>query len=42
MAVEENPKGSTVKIVIDLPLLLTPFKSKLEEGLKKKLTKYLA
>lgn len=34
--------GSTVSVVIDLPLLLTPFKGKVQETLEKKLKKYLA
>lgn len=34
--------GSQIKVVIDLPLLLTPFKGKVEETIKKKLGKFLA
>lgn len=34
--------GSTVNVMIDLPLLLTPFKGKVQETLEKKLKKYLA
>jgi hypothetical protein len=34
--------GSAVKIVVDLPLLLTPFKGKIQEMIEKKLGKYLA
>ena len=34
--------GSTVAITVDLPFLLTPFKGKVEETLKKMLTKHLA
>lgn len=33
--------GSQVSVTVDLPLLLTPFKSKVQETLQKKLTKYL-
>jgi len=40
VATEEQ--GSTVHITIDLPLILTPFKGKVEETIKKKLAKYLA
>lgn len=35
-------QGSLVNVVIDLPLLLTPFKGKVEESIKRKLAKYLA
>jgi hypothetical protein len=34
--------GSKVNVVIDLPLIMTPFKGKVEETLKRKLAKYLA
>lgn len=34
--------GSNVAITVDLPFLLTPFKGKVEEQLKKMLTKHLA
>lgn len=34
--------GSTVAISVDLPFLLTPFKGKVEETLKKMLSKHLA
>jgi hypothetical protein len=33
--------GSKVSITVDLPLLLTPFKSKVQETLLKQLSKYL-
>src|SRR5262245_22711887 len=33
--------GSKVAVTVDLPLLLTPFKGKVEETLKKMLTKHL-
>lgn len=34
--------GSMIQVVIDLPLLLTPFRGKVEEVLRHKLQKYLA
>ncbi len=34
--------GSALQLMIDLPLLLTPFKGKVEEIIRKKLAKYLA
>jgi hypothetical protein len=37
IVVVEKSGSSTVTITIDLPLLLTPFKSKVEEELKKHL-----
>lgn len=37
LAVNEKAGTSTVEIVIDLPLLLTPFRGKVEEELKKHL-----
>ena len=42
LSVDENGPGSVVKLRVDLPLLLTPFKGKVEETLQKKLKKYLA
>lgn len=39
--VADNSGGSKVVIVVDLPLLLTPLKGKVQETLQKKLTKYL-
>lgn len=33
--------GSKVQVVVDLPLMLTPFKGKVQETLQKKLEKYL-
>jgi hypothetical protein len=33
--------GSKVNIIVDLPLLLTPFKGKVQEGLQKMLKKHL-
>ena len=40
--VKPHSAGSKILVVIDLPLLLTPFKGKVEETIKKKLAKYLA
>ena len=34
--------GSKVTVIIDLPFILTPFKGKIEEDLRKKLSKHLA
>lgn len=42
LAIEPQAEGSLVKVMIDLPLMLTPFKGKVEEMLQKKLKKYLA
>lgn len=39
--ISEVGTGSKVTLVVDLPLMLTPFKSKVQETLQKKLTKYL-
>ncbi len=41
MKISANGEGSKVSLVIDLPLLLTPFKGKVQDTLQKKLTKYL-
>jgi hypothetical protein len=35
-------KGSEIRVVVDLPLILTPFKGKVEETLRKKLSQHLA
>ncbi len=40
--VKASGKGSVVSVVVDLPMLLTPFKGKVQETLEKKLKKYLA
>lgn len=37
--VSEKSKVSTIEIVVDLPLLLTPFKGKVTEELKKHLSR---
>lgn len=41
MSVQKNSKGSAVAVVVDLPLLLTPFKGKVQETIQKKLAKHL-
>lgn len=41
VSVVENGGGSKVHVMVDLPLLLTPFKGKVEETLQRKLKKYL-
>lgn len=40
--VKATAAGSTVSVVVDLPLLLSPFKGKVQETLEKKLKKHLA
>lgn len=40
--VQAAADGSKIQIMVDLPLLLTPFKGKVQETLQKKLSKYLA
>ena len=42
LSVQTQGAGSKIQIVVDLPMLLTPFKSKVQETLQKKLSKYLA
>lgn len=41
MTVAAISTGSKVSITVDLPLMLTPFKGKVQETLQKKLAKYL-
>jgi hypothetical protein len=41
IAVSSDGSGSVVSVVVDLPLLLTPFKGKVQETIQKKLSKYL-
>lgn len=41
MKIAKADTGSQVNVVVDLPLMLTPFKGKIQETLQKKLTKYL-
>ena len=40
--IKPQGSGSEISVIVDLPLLLTPFKGKIEELLKKKLNKHLA
>lgn len=42
MAVAAAGNGSKVSVTVDLPLMLTPFKGKVQETLQKKLAKYLS
>lgn len=42
VAVQSAGTGSKIEINVDLPMLLTPFKGKVQETLQRKLTKYLA
>lgn len=42
MKITPTGGGSTVAITVDLPFMLTPFKGKVEETLKKMLSKHLA
>ncbi|MBC7370164.1 MAG: polyhydroxyalkanoic acid system family protein [Bdellovibrionaceae bacterium] len=42
VAVQAEGDGSKIQIIVDLPLLLTPFKGKVQETLQKKLSRYLA
>ncbi len=42
ISVQAQGTGSKIQILVDLPMLLTPFKSKVQETLQKKLIKYLA
>lgn len=42
IAVKGDGAGSSVNVTVDLPLLLTPFKGKVQETIAKKLAKYLA
>ncbi|MEN0060134.1 MAG: polyhydroxyalkanoic acid system family protein [Bdellovibrio sp.] len=42
MTIAASGAGSKVSVMVDLPLMLTPFKGKVQETLQKKLAKYLA
>ncbi|WII73137.1 polyhydroxyalkanoic acid system family protein [Bdellovibrio sp. 22V] len=42
MAVVSSGTGCKVSVTVDLPLMLTPFKGKVQETLQRKLAKYLA
>lgn len=41
ISVTEEKTSSLVSVMIDLPLLMTPFKGKVQEIIQKKLDKYL-
>lgn len=41
MSIASCGTGSKVVVTVDLPLMLTPFKGKVQETLQKKLAKYL-
>ena len=41
LQVHDAGAGSKVSVTVDLPLMLTPFKGKVQETLQKKLAKYL-
>lgn len=41
ISVREEGSGSLILVVVDLPLLLAPFKAKVQETISKKLNKYL-
>jgi hypothetical protein len=40
--VQSQGTGSKIQVAVDLPMLLIPFKGKVQETLQKKLSKYLA
>lgn len=40
--VSSNEKGAIVKVTVDIPFLLTPFKGKIQETLLKQFAKHLA
>lgn len=42
LTVAGSGSGSTVSITVDLPLLLTPFKTKVQESLQRQMAKILA
>jgi hypothetical protein len=41
VTIQNSGSGSKVSILVDLPLLLTPFKGKVQEGLSKMLSRHL-
>lgn len=41
IAVKGHGAGSKIQVVVDLPLVLSPFKGKVQETIQKKLAKYL-
>lgn len=42
IAVNDKGAGSVVTLVVDLPLMLTPFKGKIESMIQQKLSQFLA
>lgn len=42
ISVSGDAKGTNILVIVDLPLILTPLKGKVEELIKKKLGKHLA
>lgn len=42
ISVKGESTGSMIQVVVDLPLLMAPFKTKVQEVITKKLSKYLA
>lgn len=42
IAVKNQGPGSVIQVIVDLPLLLSPFKGKVQETIQKKLSQYLA
>jgi hypothetical protein len=42
IAVISQGQGSKIDVTVDLPLLLAPFKGKVQETIQKKLSKYFA
>ncbi len=42
ISVKPQGEGCLIQVVVDLPLILTPLKSKVQEMITKKLSKYLA
>lgn len=40
-AIASQGTGSKVTVIVDLPLLLTPFKGKIQETIQKKLAQYV-
>lgn len=42
ISVKDQSPGSVVQVIVDLPLLLAPFKGKVQETIQKKLKQYLA
>ena len=40
--ITSSAQGSSIEVIVDLPLLLTPFKGKVQETIERKLSKHLA